>query len=39
MILEIVDIFAEMLTFASVIGAVVAIAVLIWAVSTERNDE
>lgn len=39
MILEIVSIFAEVLTFASVIGGIVTLAILIWAVSTEKNDE
>jgi hypothetical protein len=39
MILEIVSIFAEILTFFVAIGGVAALAILIWAVSTERGDE
>jgi hypothetical protein len=39
MILEIVSIFAEILTFFVVIGGVAALAILIWAVSTEGGEE
>jgi hypothetical protein len=39
MILEILSIFAEILTFFAVLGGIAALAVLIWAVSTERGDE
>jgi type II secretory pathway pseudopilin PulG len=39
MMLEIVSTLAEILVFVAVLGGLAAIAVLIWAVSTERGDE
>ncbi len=39
MILEIVSIFAEILTFFVAIGGVAALAIIIWVVSTEGGEE